>query len=91
RFSTRAESRMFRLWGADVINMSVAPEAILANEVGLPYAVVAVATDYDCWKVDEEPVSWEEILRVFRQNVERVKQLLLLTIAELSRLAGQQA
>jgi 5'-methylthioadenosine phosphorylase len=42
RFSTRAESRMFRIWGADVINMSVAPEAILANELGMPYAAIAV-------------------------------------------------
>ena len=75
RFSTRAESNMFRLWGADVINMSVATEAILANEIGIPYAVVAMSTDYDCWKQDEAPVSWEEILTVFNQNAENVKNL----------------
>jgi len=57
RFSTRAESKMFRFWGADVINMSIAPEAILANEAGIQYAAVAMSTDYDCWKQDEEPVS----------------------------------
>ena len=76
RFSTRAESNMFRIWGADVINMSVAPEAALANEAGIPYAVVAMSTDYDCWKTDEAPVSWEDILTVFNRNADRVKQLL---------------
>ena len=80
RFSTRAESRMFRLWGADVINMSIAPEAILANEAGIPYAAVAMSTDYDCWKTDEPPVRWTEILSIFEKNVENVKKLLLKTI-----------
>src|SRR3989344_6512255 len=61
RFSTRAESNMFRLWGADFINMSIAPEAILANEAGLPYAAVAMSTDYDCLFDDVAPVSWDEI------------------------------
>jgi 5'-methylthioadenosine phosphorylase len=77
RFSTKAESLMFRMWGGDVINMSVAPEAILANEAKIPYAAVAMSTDYDCWKEDEEPVSWEEILEVFNQNADRVKKLLI--------------
>lgn len=76
RFSTRAESNMFRMWGADVINMSVAPECILANEAGLPYAAVAMSTDYDCWKTDEAPVTWDEILEVFKGNVEKVTSLL---------------
>ncbi len=80
RFSTRAESNMFRIWGADVINMSIAPEAALANEAGIPYAAVAMATDYDCWKTDEAPVAWPEILRIFGQNVENVTRLLLAAI-----------
>lgn len=80
RFSTRAESKMFRLWGADVINMSVAPEAILAAEAGIPYAVIAMSTDYDCWKEDEAPVTWEEILEVFERNAHNVKSLLLQVI-----------
>ena len=80
RFSTRAESRMFRIWGADVVNMSIAPEAILANEAGIPYAAVAISTDYDCWKTDEAPVEWSEVLRIFEKNIERVKGLLLKTI-----------
>src|SRR5659263_376 len=77
RFSTRAESRMFRSWGGDVINMSTAPECILANELGIPYAAVAMATDYDSWKEDETPVSWEEILAVFGKNVHNVINILL--------------
>jgi 5'-methylthioadenosine phosphorylase len=80
RFSTVAESKMFRLWGADVINMSTAPEAILAQELEIPYAAVAMATDNDCWKVDEEPVSWNEILEVFHKNADNVKQLLVKVI-----------
>jgi len=83
RFSTVAESRMFQLWGADVINMSTAPEAMLANEAGLPYAAVAMSTDYDCWKEDEAPVTWEEILEVFNTNADNVKNLLLKVIASI--------
>ena len=80
RFSTRAESKMFQLWGADIINMSSAPECILANELGIPYAAVAMATDYDCWKADEQPVSWEEILEVFSRNVHNVINVLIKAI-----------
>jgi 5'-methylthioadenosine phosphorylase len=83
RFSTRAESKMFRMWGADLINMSVAPEAILANEIGIPYAVIAMSTDYDCWKEDEAPVSWEEVIAVFNKNVGNVLNLLLRVIQDL--------
>lgn len=77
RFSTRAESMMFRTWGADVINMSTAPEAILANEAGIPYAAIAMSTDYDCWKTDEEAVSWEAVLETFGKNVHNVTSLLI--------------
>jgi len=84
RFSTRAESEMFRLWGADVINMSVAPECALANEAGLPYAAVAMSTDYDCWKTDEAPVTWDEIVEVFKANVEKVVGLLVKTILQVT-------
>ena len=80
RFSTRAESEMFRIWGADVINMSIAPETILANEAEIPYAAIAMSTDYDCWKDDEAPVTWEEILEIFGKNVNNVIALLVNTI-----------
>ncbi len=83
RFSTRAESEMFRIWGADVINMSIAPETILANEADIPYAAVAISTDYDCWKADEAPVTWEEILEIFGKNVNNVIALLTNTIKKL--------
>jgi 5'-methylthioadenosine phosphorylase len=76
RFSTRAESFMFRTLGADIINMSIATETVLANETGIPYAAVAMSTDYDCWKTDEEPVSWEAILQTFTENAARVTTLL---------------
>lgn len=76
RFSTYAESNLFRLWGADIINMSIAPECILANELRLPYAAVAMSTDYDCWKTDEIPVTWEEVLKVFNLNVSKVIALI---------------
>jgi 5'-methylthioadenosine phosphorylase len=83
RFSTRAESRMFRTWGADLINMSVAPEVILANELKIPYACIAMSTDYDCWKEDEVPVSWEEVIAVFNLNISRVLRLILETIRDI--------
>jgi 5'-methylthioadenosine phosphorylase len=80
RFSTRAESRMFKAWGADVINMSVATETCLANELKIPYAAIAMSTDYDCWKEDEAPVSWDEILNIFKENVSKVKDVLIKVI-----------
>jgi 5'-methylthioadenosine phosphorylase len=83
RFSTRAESKMFRGWGADVINMSIAPETILANEAGIPYAAIAMSTDYDCWKEDEAPVTWEEILEIFGKNVDNVIALLTNSIKKI--------
>ncbi len=80
RLSTAAESRMFRIFGADVINMSTAPEAMLANEAGIPYAAVAMSTDYDSWKEDEVPVTWNDILEIFQKNGDNVKKLLVETI-----------
>ncbi len=83
RFSSRAESHMFRAWGADVINMSTAPETALANEAGLKYAVIAIVTDYDCWKDGEESVSIELVIENFYKNMKNVISLLSDTIKEL--------
>jgi len=83
RFSTKAESNMFRLLGADVINMSTAPEVILANEAGIQYAAIAMSTDYDCWKADETSVIWNAILEIFKTNSEKMKTLLVKTIEKL--------
>ncbi|MBI5222032.1 MAG: S-methyl-5'-thioadenosine phosphorylase [Candidatus Magasanikbacteria bacterium] len=80
RFSTKAESKMFRAWGADIINMNTAPEVALAKEAGIHYAAIAMSTDYDCWKEDEKPVTWEEVLKIFKKNVEKVTNLILHTI-----------
>ncbi len=83
RFSTKAESHMFRSWGADVINMSTVPEVILAREIGICYQSIAMSTDYDCWKEGEEPVTWEMILNIMKKNAENVKKLLLKTITKI--------
>ncbi len=76
RFSTRAESHMFRAWGADLINMSTAPEAALANELDIPYAAIAMSTDYDSWKAEEAGVNMEAVFAVFKANAKKVVQLL---------------
>lgn len=80
RFSTRAESFMFKKIGADLINMSTVPEVILANELGIPYQSVAMVTDYDCWRKNEESVSYDLIMRRMKENSEIVKKLLVETI-----------
>jgi 5'-methylthioadenosine phosphorylase len=80
RFSTKAESKMFRLMGADLINMSLVPEVSLANELKIPYQSIAMVTDYDCWKEDEESVSFELVLKRMQENSEKVKKLLIKVI-----------
>ncbi len=77
RFSTRAESHMFRSWNADVINMSTVPEVNLAREKKIHYASVAMSTDYDCWREGEESVTWEMILETMQQNADKVIKLFL--------------
>ena len=76
RFSTKAESHMFRSWAADIINMSTVPEVVLAREAGLCYAAIAMSTDYDCWRIDTSEVTFEEVLRVMKANSEKVKTLI---------------
>ncbi len=82
RFSTRAESKMFRMWGADIINMSTVPEVVLAREAGICYATIAMSTDYDCWHDSEEPVTWELIQKTMNKNVENVVSLLTTVVRE---------
>ncbi len=76
RFSTKAESKMFRIWGADVINMTTVPEVVLAREAGICYASIAMATDYDCWRESEETVTLEMILSTMKKNADSVRLLL---------------
>jgi 5'-methylthioadenosine phosphorylase len=70
QFSTRAESRIYRSWGVSVIGMTNMPEAKLAREAELPYATIAIATDYDCWHESEEDVTVEAIVAVLRRGVD---------------------
>lgn len=83
RFSTRAESHMFRSWNADVINMSTVPEVNLAREKKLHYAAVAMSTDYDCWHEEEEPVTWEMIVETMKKNADSVINLFLAVIPQI--------
>ena len=84
RFSTKAESFMFRNF-ADIISMTTCPEAALANELEIPYASVSMSTDYDCWKEDEKSVTFEMIMETLKNNAEKTKQLLLATIPKLAK------
>jgi 5'-methylthioadenosine phosphorylase len=81
QFSTRAESLLYRSWGVSVIGMTAMPEAKLAREAELPYALLALATDYDCWHATEEDVNVEAVLAVLSQNVAGAQR----TIVELAR------
>ena len=77
QFSTRAESRLYRSWGCDVIGMTAMPEARLAREAELPYALMTMVTDYDCWREEEAPVEVEAVLATMRANAERAADLLV--------------
>jgi 5'-methylthioadenosine phosphorylase len=84
RFSTKAESHLFRSWGCDVINMTTVPEVTLAREAGLCYATVAMSTDYDCWHETEEDVTIEMILEIMRKNAENVIRIMLETLPQIA-------
>jgi 5'-methylthioadenosine phosphorylase len=73
RFSTRAESHIFRSWNASVVGMTNVPECFLARELELPYATLALATDYDCWKEHEGPVDVPAVIATMNKNVERAR------------------
>ena len=75
RFSTKAESNLFRSWNADIIGMTAVPEAFLAREAEIPYVQIAMVTDYDVWK--DSHVTLDEVMATMASNVEKVKKLLL--------------
>ncbi|XP_047997478.1 S-methyl-5'-thioadenosine phosphorylase [Leguminivora glycinivorella] len=77
RFSSRAESLMHRQWGGHLVNMTTVPEVVLAKEVGLSYAAVALVTDYDCWRDNETAVSVSEVLATFARNVQKAADVVL--------------
>jgi 5'-methylthioadenosine phosphorylase len=76
QFSTRAESRIYRSWGVDVIGMTNIPEAKLAREAGLCYATVALATDYDCWHEAEADVSVDAIIQQLQDNAALARRII---------------
>jgi 5'-methylthioadenosine phosphorylase len=83
RFSTRAESRMYAEAGGAVVNMTGEPEATLARELGLCYTSIALVTDHDAGVEGEHGVTMEEVFRVFRENTDRMRELLLAAVAVL--------
>lgn len=80
QFSTRAESELYRSWGVQVIGMTALPEAKLAREAELCYAVLAMATDYDVWHASEEPVTAEMVVRNLVANAELAQQAIRLAV-----------
>ena len=76
QFSTLAESNLYRTWGCGVIGMTAMPEAKLAREAELPYALVAMVTDYDCWHEEHEHVTVEQVIRVLTANAENARRLI---------------
>jgi 5'-methylthioadenosine phosphorylase len=79
-FSTRAESHLYRSWNASVIGMTGLPEAKLAREAELHYAMIAQSTDYDCWRDSGEPVSAEMVMGNVARNIHTVRSSLIALI-----------
>lgn len=84
RFSTKAESVMFKNF-ADIIGMTTFPEAALAKELDIPYISIAMSTDYDCWKDNEKPVTFEMVMKTMKENSEKVKQLIINAIPKIAK------
>ena len=80
RFSTKAESRMYQQWKADVIGMTMVPEAVLAREAEICYANISTVTDYDCWK--EHAVCVDDIINTMKTGIENVKRIIAEAIAK---------
>ena len=79
QFSTRAESRLYKQWGAQVIGMTAMPEAKLAREAELPYALLAMVTDFDAWRESEAAVSVDQVVEQMHANAELARK----TVVEL--------
>jgi len=91
QFSTRAESKIYRMLGADVIGMTACPEYKLAREAEINFAIIALSTDYDCWKEDEAHVTVDDVVATMKSNVSKAKAIIKdavpLIAAEWNRLA----
>ena len=77
QFSTRAESQLYRSWGCHVIGMTAMPEAKLAREAELPFAMVAMVTDYDCWRAEEAAVDVAQVIAQLSSNAEKARAMVL--------------
>ncbi len=82
-FSTRAESRLYRSWGADIIGMTSLPEAKLAREAEICYACIACVTDYDSWKERSEPITIDVILDCMCRNVDNARKIIKLAVSRI--------
>ena len=85
QFSTLAESELYRSWNCDVIGMTNMPEAKLAREAEMPYATIAMVTDYDCWHPDHDAVTVDSIIEVLNSNSNNAKKLVLNIINNISK------
>jgi len=84
QFSTRAESRVYRQWGIEVIGMTNLQEAKLAREAEISYATLAMVTDYDCWHESEDDVSVESVIAILKDNAELAQDIVRRAVAELA-------
>lgn len=91
QFSTRAESHLYRAWGATVVGMTNLPEARLAREAELAYATLAMATDYDCWHEGHDDVTVEAVMAVMKANVAKAQRVIRAAIAKVSGLPASPA
>ncbi|MGB8260162.1 MAG: S-methyl-5'-thioadenosine phosphorylase [Terracidiphilus sp.] len=85
QFSTKAESNLYRSWGADVIGMTNLQEAKLAREAEICYSTIAMITDYDCWREGHDAVTIEEVIRVVNQNAENAARVVKAAVARIPR------
>jgi len=83
QFSTRAESRLYQTWGGDVIGMTGMPEARLAREAELPYAMLGMVTDYDSWRADDAGVEASNVVEVMHRNVALARRVIARLAASL--------
>lgn len=84
QFSTRAESFLYRSWGASVVGMTNLPEARLAREAEIAYATLAMATDYDCWHDSHDDVTVDQVIAVMKANVEKAQRVLRAGVAKVA-------
>ncbi len=90
QFSTRAESEMFRAWGADIIGMTNITEAKLIREAGMSFASIAMVTDFDCWHPDHEDVDVAQVIATAQRNAGNVVELLKLAVPRLGKLPDSE-